>query len=75
MVGRELYALNNSANRKFQRQIVGFVTWHRNDAEDFMVVCLRRAAQHQTNRQLAEIVKTDFIRILLVGRGRGMDTH
>ena len=75
MVGRELYAFNNSANRKFQRQIVGFVTRHCNDAEDFMVVCLRRAAQHQTIARLAEIVKTDFIRILLVGRGRGMNTH
>ncbi len=39
------------------------------DAEDFMVVCLRRAAQQQANARLAESVKTDFIRILLVGRG------
>ncbi len=37
-----------------------------------MVVCLRRAAQHQANRQAGGIVITDFIRILLVGRGKGM---
>lgn len=75
MVGRELYAFHNATNRKFQRQIVGFVTRHCNDAEEFMVVCLRRAAQHQANRQAGGNRKTDFIRILLVGRGRGMNTH
>lgn len=71
MVGSELNAFNNATNRKFQRQIVGFVTRHRNDAEDFMVVCLRCAAQQQANRQAGGKRKTDFIRILLVGRGRG----
>ena len=70
MVGRELYAFHNATNRKFQRQIVGFVTRHCNGAEEFMVAC---AVQHSIRliARLAEIVKTDFIRILLVGRGRG----
>ena len=69
MVGRELYAFNNSANRKFQRQIVGFVTWHRNDAEDFMVVCLRRAAQHQANRQAGGNRNNGFHKDSLGGEG------
>ena len=69
MVGRELYAFHNATNRKFQRQIVGFVTRHCNDAEEFMVVCLRRAAQHQANRQAGGNRNNGFHKDSLGGEG------
>lgn len=71
MIGGELYVFYNAANGALQCGIVSFITRHGNDVEDFMVVSLRGTAQHKANSQLTEIVKTDFIRILLVGSTRG----
>ena len=71
MIGSELYAFYNAANGEFQRQIVGFVTRHGNDAEDFMVVGLRGAAQHQAEHEAGGNHKNGFHEDSLSGEQSG----